>query len=108
MTDILSDLSNLTTINYKTLIRTSNIIIGCICEAIRESEVNNKDITEVNIGIGTLIIKKEDKEFKFKFVPSDLFKKLLVSTLKNKTMPLDIILEDSLISKLTNTYKTLL
>ena len=62
MTNIINDISTLTTIPVKTwnkLVKKTNY---CICDAVLENTLIDEDITAVDLGIGVLYIKRADLE----------------------------------------------
>lgn len=108
MEKLIEDLSILTTIPEKTLTKISDKIIYCISDAIEESICENKNITEINMSIGTLYIKHTDDEIKYKFVPSDKLSKAVTDTVCNKLNLLEDVIENTIIEKVENIYKDLL
>ena len=106
--NITKDVSVLSTISEKTLSKLINIYIYAINEAIEESMLEHKNKSELDIGLGTLIILHEDNELKFKFIPSAKLKESIINTVVNKQNTLDIVLENTLINRITNRYKDLI
>ena len=110
MTNIVNDISILTTIPDKVLAKFFRKMVFCICEAVQENisdEHNVKDITELDIGIGKLYIKHIGADIKYRFEPSDFFEKALLSTIINKKNYLQEFLDESLRKKFIEAYKDL-
>ena len=76
MTDIINDLSTLTTIPYVSLERLVDLSVACISHSIEESLLDDETYTVVDIGVGRLSIKVEDNTILYKFIPST---KLLIN-----------------------------
>lgn len=108
MTNIIDDLSELSTINKKVFTNLLDKIIFCINDAIAESLLENKEITEVDIGLGTLIIKHTKEEIRYKFIPSAKFNSSINNTIVNGKSPLELVFEETLKNKLNNVYKDLI
>lgn len=107
MNNIINDVATLTTIPEKTLNKLSKKFMYSICEAVHEDAINDTDISELFIGIGTLYIKHGDGVVKYHFEPSDTLDKALAQTLLNNINPLDSMLNDALHKKFTEIYKDL-
>lgn len=60
VTDIIEDISTITTIPPVSLRKLFDKVGWCICNAVEESRLKEQDITEVNIGFGTLLISVEN------------------------------------------------
>ena len=108
MNDIIDNISTLTSINRKALDKLSNVTIYCINDAVEESRIQGEDITKVDIGIGQLWIKLEGDQVKFRFIPSAKLEESIVDTIVHKSNILEIVIENSLKDKVTNTYKDLI
>ena len=84
MNSIITDVSNLTSVPVKTLEKLARKAIYSICDDVYENQLNSPDeIVEVDIGIGTLLVKVLDKEVKYRFKPNDLFAKSIRKMLEN-------------------------
>lgn len=108
MTDLIKDLSTLTTIPEKALQKLNNKSYYCINEAVLETLLAKKELVEINIGIGTLYIQLLDNSVKYKFIPSPEMEKNIKNTVINNQNSLQNVLESSLVNKIINTYKDLL
>ena len=65
MTDTIKDVSTLTTIPEKTIMKLVQKFIFSICETVLEDIKDEQEVTELNIGLGTLYIKHVNDEIKF-------------------------------------------
>ena len=108
MSNLIQDMSILTTIPEKTLAKFFRKMVFCICEEIKENildENSDKEITEVDIGIGKLYIKVVGAEVKYKFEPSDYMQKAVIATVTEKENPLADFLSKALGKKFVDLYK---
>lgn len=106
--NLIKDLSKLTTIPIDSLCLLSNKAIWCICDEVEDTILNGETITTIDIGIGNILIKNEEDEVKYKFIPSKELENNIIDTTINKKNPLKIIIEKTLINKILNTYKDVL
>jgi len=106
--NIIQDMATLTTIPEKNLSKLIDVSIYCISDAIQECLKQEETIAEIDIGIGILYIQCLGNNIKYKFIPSDRLDKAVKETLINKLNLLEIKLETSLVSKITNIYKDLI
>lgn len=107
MTDTIKDVATLTTIPEKTLMKLFQKFIYCICETILEDIQDEKEITELNIGLGTLYIKHDSNDIKYKFVPSNDLEKGINLTVTKKLNLMENTLNAVLAKKFMNVYKDL-
>ena len=105
---LINDLAILTTIPVNSLQKLKEKELYIICNDVEESLLQNKRITEINIGWGTLIIEVEENSINYKFVPSSKLEKNLISTIINKKNPLTNAIEDALANRIVKTYKDML
>lgn len=70
--------------------------------------MKNESPTEMDIGIGTLLISDDEETVKYKFIPSKVLEESVNETIQNKKSPLELKLEKNLVNKILNTYKTIL
>lgn len=109
--NVVKDLSTLSTIPEKTLNKLTDKVIYCICdavaEAMSENEYDDKSI-DVDIGIGKLSIGYIDDEVVYKFVPSESLETSVKQAVLNGRNLLEDTLEKSFIDKVTNVYKDLI
>lgn len=108
MESLINDLATITTIPVNSLQKLKEKEIYIICNDVEESTLQNDNITEINIGIGNLIIEVKDNFINYKFVPSSKLEKNLISTIVNKKNPLTNIFEETLVNRIVKTYKDIL
>lgn len=107
MTDIVSDMSNLTTLPVSLLQQLSDKVEFIVLHSVYESVLSHENITEVDIGIGRLNILQEEGCIKYKFIPSKTFEQKIVKTVKDRESPLTTTVEDTLQKKILDVYKEL-
>ena len=105
MLELNADLSTITTIPKLTLDKLDDKREWCICNAVQETLLDKETITYINIGIGTLGIKIEDNTVRYKFTPSSSLEQSIQQTIINKKNPLINNIEQTLATKIINTYK---
>lgn len=108
MSNLVEDLVKVTTIQKATLDRLCNISIDCIGHSLYESINNSDNITEITLGIGTLLMKLEDDSISYKFIPSNKLENTLIDVAQKKESPLTKAVEKSIVDKIEKTYKDLL
>ena len=104
----LNDLAILTTIPQATLVKLMDKIGWCICNSIEESNLNSDPITEIDLGIGKLVLNIEDNIVEYKFIPSTKLESNIIKTIKERKNPLINKLEASLADRIINTYKDMI
>lgn len=107
-TNLIEDLSTLTTIPQEALNKLITKAIWCICDTIQESKLQNSTTTKINIGLGNLIIIDEDEQIKYKFIPNTELEDGVRDTLIEGKNPLSLTLEKTLVSKILKTYKDII
>lgn len=105
---LINDLSQLTTIPEAYLEKLTKKVEVCLCDQALEQVLAGEEIIKIDIGIGDILLKLYDEEIKYKFIPSERFKKELTSVVVNKENLLAKTLEKNLAVKITKTYKDLL
>lgn len=108
MNNLINDLSTLTTISSDSIKRLVNLSNVCICDTIEEDKLQNKDVSEIDIGIGVLYILISSETVKYKFIPSKELETNINTTIRKGVNPMEKFVETSLINKITNTYKDML
>ena len=108
MTNIISDISTVSTIPENSLIKLIPIANKCISHAIFESLESKQEITELDIGIGTLLIQLFDENIKFKFIPSQKLEDTITSTISTGKSDLTYTVEEALKNKILYAYKNLI
>ena len=108
--DLLNDVSILSTIPKKYLIKLTQKEILCINDYIAEATIANENSVDIDIGIGDLLISWDEKNnrLQYYFTPSDELNENVRATIANKQNILESTLEDNLASKIVNTYKDFL
>lgn len=104
--NLTKDMSVLTTVpvsNLKSLCEVANTSIS---HDVFESVQSGADETEVNIGIGTLVIKSTQDYIKYRFIPNRSLDDKIKSSVEGND-PLSKAIEESFKSKLMTTYKEL-
>jgi hypothetical protein len=108
MSRITEDLSVLTGIPLTTLEQLFDKINVCINDNVHEAQISDEQIAEIDLVIGTLCILVDKNEIKYKFIPSKKLHKSVRATILEGDNTLDRIIESSLVSKITKTYKEFL
>ena len=107
MTDVISDMSNLTTLPISLLQQLSGKVEFIILHSVYESSVCHENITEIDLGIGRLNILQEKDCIKYKFIPSKKLEQDIIKTVKEKQSPLTTTVENTLQKKIIDVYKEL-
>lgn len=108
MNNLINDVSTLTTIpieNLKELVHLSNV---CICDIVEEDKLKNKEVCEIDIGIGTLYILISNESKKYKFIPSKELDTNINTTIRKGVNPMTRLVESTLVDKIINTYKDMI
>lgn len=103
--NIKEDLSTLTTINESVFTKLVNKIEWCISDGIEKAIHNGENQVNVDIDLGTLIISFDNDQIKYKFRPNQRLEKVITNAVVNERNDLVLNIEESLVSKLINTYK---
>ncbi len=106
-TDLLDDVSTLTTVQKASLDRLSDQSIKCICHDVQEALLANINEICIDIGLGNLFLFILKDEIKYRFEPSYKLENSLIETLLNKKSPVIDDIEKSLINKINVVYKEL-
>ena len=107
-TDIIDNVSTLTTINKRNLNKLIDIAIYSINDSIEESLLSQETTADLDIGIGELYIQFIENELKFKFIPSAKLRESIIDTIKNNHSSLEYVLENNLVDKITHIYKEII
>lgn len=108
MNKLTNDLCAITSISKLALDNLVDKSITCICHSVQENILSKDPLTCIDIGIGTLYIKFEGNEVKYKLIPSKKLEESVSFTLLNKQSPLVYSLETALKDRIENAYKELL
>jgi hypothetical protein len=107
MTNVIQDVSTLTTIPLSSLQKLVGKGQDCICHSVYESILNNEEVTELDIGIGTLYIQCNSEEARYKFIPSLMLEKQVRETAQTRESPVILNVEEKLKDKIMYVYKDL-
>lgn len=103
--NIKEDLSTLTTINESVFTKLVNKIEWCISDGVEKAIKSGENQVNIDFDLGTLMINFDNEQIRYKFKPSQKLEKAVTNTVVNERNDLVLNIEESLISKLTNTYK---
>lgn len=108
MINVVKDVSTLSTIPEKDIIKLLKKFIYVICDGIAESKLQGDNVSSFDLGIGSLYIKHEpNSEIEYKFIPCKYMDKGIKSTVNEGKNPFDDDLNNSLVKKFINVYKDL-
>ena len=105
-TNIIKDLSTLTKINESVFNKLKTKIDWCICDTVDKSIKNGDTQADINLGIGVLRLDWTTDRLRYSFFPSKNLENSLVKTIEEERNDLVLNIENSLVSKLTNVYKS--
>ncbi len=105
--NLIKDLNILTTIPTASLDKLEDKVIWLICDNLTESIIKKEKVAEIDIAIGKLIIKIDEENIKYKFIPYKKLEENIKSVVVNGKNPLEIVIEENLSTKFINTYKDL-
>lgn len=108
MRKLANDISALTTISLKALWDLEDKARDCISHDVYENLISGECLTEIDIGIGTLYIKCEESEIKYKFIPAKKLEEKVAQTVRTKTSPVVLNVETALKNRIEKTYKDLI
>lgn len=107
--NIIEKLAILTTIEPKVLQKLVKKAELCMCDSVFNAWVDHNYQCYLDLGVGQVGIDYSSGDtIKYNFVPSKTLEKMLVKMLSDEVNPLTIKVEQSLVNKITNTYKDLL
>lgn len=107
-TFILDDICKITTIPTASMNKLFDKIGYCIANSIYEAYVAKRNIVEVNIGIGNILVEIQNNNLIYKFIPSNKLEKNIIESIRSNKNPLDIQLEETFVNRILNTYKDML
>jgi len=108
MNKIIDDVAALTSISVNSLAMLNDRTIQAICHCVYEGILEGNNPIEMELGFGTLYIKYEGDEIKYKFIPSKKLEESVSRTVQTKTSPIVQGLDAALKERIENTYKDLL
>ena len=103
--NLMEDLSELTTIQLASLNRLVKQSMWIICDAVEAAVHNKDDSLDVDLGFGTLKIKFDNEEVKYRFIPKPTLENSIAKAIVEEQNPLQLVLEKSLANKIINVYK---
>ena len=106
--DVTEKVSTLTTIPKRQLNKLNNITEYVISDVIEEMILKQEKERDLNLGFGTLGIRIDDTQVRFRFKPSAKLEESVKNVMKGEKNALTVQLETALVEKLTSTYKDLL
>ena len=98
--NIINDISTLTRVPNKVLTDLTHKANLCIGSIIAEAKAKGENAVIINIGIGTLSI--DLISMQCKFLPSRELKTTIKNCIATEIDPLELVLEEALIEKLTH------
>ena len=107
-TDLIKDLSTLTTIPEKALSSLAEKASLCICDAIADMKAAGEGSVEISLGFGALIASSDGQSLRFRFVPDAKLGMSAAKAAKTGESALTATLEAALVDHVTNTYKDIL
>lgn len=107
MTDLVQDLSTLTTIPVSSLSRLADKCKDIISYSVYESLQESENVISVDIGIGILYINVNEDSIQYKFVPSLSLEKTICKTVEGKQKPIIEDIEKTLKNRILAVYKEL-
>lgn len=108
MTKITTDLSKLSNIPEDILDKLMNLIMKLIGEYVYQNYLVGKDITEIDLGFGQLLLNYTATGLKIKFIPCKELEHDIQGIINGKKSNLNYRLEKSLAAKLNDLYKDFL
>lgn len=103
--DLAQDVKIFSTLTYTDQQRYYALVKKLISGYVVEDE---DEITEIDIGIGSLYIQKNTDGIKYKFVPSGDFESILINSIKSEKQPVVEGLESEISKIILHAYKDLL
>ena len=107
MRELSKEVSDLTKVPEDLLYALQKNATYCIGHTVFEETMYGKLLTEIDIGIGTLFIKTEENQVKYKFIPSKSLEES-VNQAVQKRSPIAIKVYEKLKEKLEATFKSFL
>lgn len=108
MSNIVTDVSELTNVSEKILEKLLNVAALCIGHNLHESLVSKQDTVVLDVGVGELILLVRNDLLQYKFIPCPSFEKMLARVVLTGQSPIAEQLESNLQQRIEQTYKELL
>lgn len=106
--ELLKDLYILTDVQENILQKFVPLAEYCIAHDVHESMCFRQELAEIDIGIGTLVVKVDEDSIRYKFIPSENLEKMMIEMVKTHKSPILSKLETNLQTKIEKAYKELL
>ena len=107
MINTIEELTKLTDIPEPILKKLTETLIHIICNNLLEDVLEDKELSEFDIGLGTLYIKHDIDGIKYKFVPNGLLTSNVKDTVNKKLNLMENALTDKITKKLLEVYRDL-
>ncbi len=108
MTNLIDDISTLTSVSKSVLNSMLSTSEAIICHSVVEYIADMEDYAEIDIGIGTLYIKSCEDGIHYKFLPSEHLEAAVSNSVRFRRSTLSKRVDDTLMRRITKTYKELL
>jgi len=108
MYSLQDDLKTLTNISDDVIDKLVNKILYIICDDVLDTHLNNKTITDIDIGIGVLSICVDNNQIKYRFTPSTIVESAVKNTIVDLKSPVKERASKTLASKINEIYEELL
>lgn len=100
--------SALSGVSIKALTKLKNYINMVHSDDLYLDMQDGKTVSEIDTFEGTILVKYENNEIKYKFIPSAEFNKIIVNTVATNTSGLVKSLDNSVINAMSNIYENLI
>jgi len=108
MQNLSNDLAVITSTDKKLFDKLVQNANYCICDYLESMALNNENLCEIDIGIGTLKIKVNEDTVTYSFIPSAQLETNIINTLENQQNLLSVALDSTLVRRLNKLYDGLL
>lgn len=105
--NIKKELSILTTVDELAISRLFDKVSWCICDAVEQAIKKGSNIASIDLEFGILYVYIMEDSVKYKFVPSPTLDTEVINTIVNEQNQYKLIIEKTLVNKLTKIYKDL-
>jgi len=113
MKKLVEDVSNLikresNSLTTKDLEKLGKLVEFVIIDDVVDAKLKGEDVTEIDLGLGTLYIKCDGDDVKTKLVLNDDFKNRIIASTKVEQSALDAKLNEALVTRIIHIYKDLI
>ena len=105
--NIVKEVALLTTIAERNIRKIIEKQIFAINEAVVEATLADTNVVELDIGIGTIVLRIEGEKVVYRFEPSAQLEESIKNSIINQQNLLEDALDDALVARLTHIYKEL-